>query len=132
MIGQARRHRRGARPPHLRCTTALGDFGSRQRLAQTGVGQDNIVLDLEQGQLIPQARFARAERVAPTPNRRHALPDVEVEPLHKGGSDRPAVSRQHLLKASREPNTTRCFTPTMRPRRYDLSLSRFLSGMMRL
>ena len=49
---------------------------SRQGLAQTGVGQYEVVIHLEQDQLLPQARFALAERVAPTPNRRHALPDV--------------------------------------------------------
>jgi hypothetical protein len=45
------------------------------------MGQDEIVIDLKQRQLIPQARFALAEGVHPAPDRRHALPEVEVEPL---------------------------------------------------
>jgi hypothetical protein len=60
LIGQSCCHRRCTRPPHLRCATAVGDLGDRQRLAQTGVGQHEVVLDVEQPKLIPQARFALA------------------------------------------------------------------------
>ena len=35
----------------------VGDFGDWQRLAQTRVGQDKIVVRLKQSQLIPHARF---------------------------------------------------------------------------
>src|SRR5215472_17483185 len=59
--------------------------------------QHKVVIDLEQGQLISQACFALAERVDPASTRRHPLADVEVEPLHKGGLDGPAASRQDLL-----------------------------------
>src|SRR6266568_9232086 len=46
---------------------------------------------------MPQTRFALAEGVHPAPDRRHALPDVEVEALDKCRIDGPATSRQDLL-----------------------------------
>ena len=97
MVGQSCCHGRGARPPHLRCTLAMGDFGSRQRLAQTGVRQNKVVIHLEQGQLIPQARCALTESIDPASDRCDPLADVEVQPFDKRGIDRPAPSRQHLL-----------------------------------
>jgi len=45
------------------------------------MGQDTVVIDLEQHQLIQQAVFALAQGVDPTPYRRHPLADVEVEPV---------------------------------------------------
>ena len=84
--------------------------------------QHEVVIDLEQRQLIPQARFALAQRVHPASNRRDALADVEVKPFDKCGID----ASSHMLAkicsmASRVPNTTRCLTPTMRRRRYDFT-----------
>jgi hypothetical protein len=55
------------------------------------------MIHLEQYQLIPQARFALTQGIAPTPDRRYPLPDVKVEPLDKGRVNRPATSRQDLL-----------------------------------
>ena len=55
------------------------------------------MIHLEQRQLIPQACFALAERVDPTAHRCHALTEIEVEPLHKGGIDRPTTRRSDLL-----------------------------------
>jgi hypothetical protein len=52
MIGQPGSHRRRARPPQPGRAPAIGDFGHQQRLAQTGVGQDKVVRDLEEHQLI--------------------------------------------------------------------------------
>ena len=75
----------------------MSDFGDQQRLAQTGVGQYEVVVDLEQHQLIPQALFAPAQRVDSASDRRDALTDIEVEPLDKGSIDGPATGRQHLL-----------------------------------
>ena len=75
----------------------VGDFGDWQRLAQTRVGQDNIVVRLEQGQLIPPARFALTQGIDPASDRRYALADVEVEPLHKCGIDGPTTWCQDLL-----------------------------------
>jgi hypothetical protein len=54
------------------------------------------MVGLEYYQLIPQACFALAECVHPAPDRCDALADVEVEPLHKGRLDRPAISCQDL------------------------------------
>ena len=79
------------------------------------------MIDLEQGSLIPQACFTLAEGIDPASNRRHLLADIEVQPFDKRRVDRPATPCQHLLNGQREPNTTRCVTPTMRWRRYDLT-----------
>src|SRR5712664_4779290 len=75
----------------------VGDFGDWQRLAQTRVGQDKIVVRLEQGPLIPQARFTLTQGIDPASDRRYPLADVEVESLHKGGMHAPATGRQDLL-----------------------------------
>src|SRR5215468_8673729 len=52
---------------------------------------------LEQGHLIPHARFVLTQGVDPAPDRRDALADVEVEPFHKGRIDAPAPSCQDLF-----------------------------------
>ena len=70
----------------------VGDFGDWQRLAQTRVGQDKIVVRLEQGQLIPQARFALTQGIDPASDRRDALADVEVEPVTVDGGIAPSTS----------------------------------------
>ena len=57
-----------------------------------------MVLHLAQGQLIPHARFALAERVDPATNRRYALTHIEVAALDAGGGDRPALSCQDLFE----------------------------------
>ena len=45
------------------------------------MGQDKVVGRLEQHQPIPQARFALTQGVDPAPDRRHALANIEVEPV---------------------------------------------------
>src|SRR5215813_5193053 len=92
MIGQASRHRRGTRPPPLGCATTVRDFGSRQRLAKARVGQDEVVIDVKQRQLISHARFALAERVDPAPDRRHPLTDIEVEAVTVGRRVTPSTT----------------------------------------
>ena len=69
----------------------------RSGLAQARMGQDKVVVRLEQHQPIPQAFFAPANGVDPAPNRPHALAQIEVEPLHKGRVDGPVTRRQDLL-----------------------------------
>ena len=96
-------------------------FGDQQPLTQAGVGQHEVVRDLAQGQLIPQARFALAQGVHPTPDRRHPLTDVEVEALAKDVLMVQPQAARTCSMASWVPNTTRCFTPTMRRRRYDFT-----------
>ena len=61
------------------------------------MGQNKVVIDVKQRQLLSQARFALAERIDPAPERRHPLTDIEVEALHKGRLDRPATGSQDLL-----------------------------------
>ena len=91
MIGQARRHRWRARLPSLGRAPAVRRFGNGQRLAQAGMGQHKVVTGLEQHHLIQSTFFALAERIDPASDRRHALANVEVETLHKGGIDGPAT-----------------------------------------
>jgi len=44
-----------------------------------------------------QAVFALTKRVDPTSDRRYALPDVEVQPLHKGSVDLTTTRHKHLF-----------------------------------
>ena len=71
----------------------MGGFGEQQPLAQTRVRHHEVVIDLKQGQLIPQARFALTQRIDPASDGRHSLADVEIEALDKGGIDGPAAGR---------------------------------------
>jgi hypothetical protein len=48
---------------------------------------------LEKHQLIQQTVFIPAQGVDPVPDRRHALADIEVEPLDKRGIAGPATCR---------------------------------------
>ena len=74
----------------------MGGNGLSQSLTQAGMGQDEIVIHLEQDQLIPQACFALAQRVAPAPDRRHPLTAIEVKPLNQRRVDGPATGCQDL------------------------------------
>jgi hypothetical protein len=56
------------------------------------MGQDKVVVRLEQHQPIPQALFAPAQGVDPAPNRRHALAQIEVEPVTVDGGIAPSTS----------------------------------------
>src|SRR5215467_16173788 len=50
---------------------------------------------MEDSQLLPQPVFALAERADSSPDRGDMLPDDEVEALHEGGIDVPAMRSQH-------------------------------------
>jgi hypothetical protein len=63
-----------------------------ERLAKAGVGQHEIVIHVEQHQLIPQACFALTQGLDPAPDRRHALPDIEVQPVTVDGGIAPSTS----------------------------------------
>jgi hypothetical protein len=93
VLRQSRRHRWRTGPPLLRGARAVGGFRLWEGLAYAGVGQDKMVIDLEQRQLIPQARFALTEGIDPASDRCDPLADVEVEPLDKRRIDAPAPSR---------------------------------------
>ena len=76
---------------HFRkCVLTPGRLGYQQGLTQTGMGQDKVVIDLEQRQLIPQARFTLIQGVDPAPDRRYPLAEVEVEAFYKGGINGPS------------------------------------------
>ena len=62
---------------------ALGGQG----LAEAGMGQTKVVIDVIQRQLLAQARFVFAQRADPPANSSHMLADVEVDPLDEGGID---------------------------------------------
>jgi hypothetical protein len=61
------------------------------------MGQDQIVVRLEQYQPLPQALLALAHGVDPASNRRHALAQIEVEALDKRGINGPTPLRQDLF-----------------------------------
>ena len=61
------------------------------------MGHDKVVIDLEQHQLLPPARFALTQRVDPAPDRRDPLADVEVEALHTGGIETRVASWLWIL-----------------------------------
>src|SRR6185503_15323655 len=61
------------------------------------MGQHKVMVDLEQRQLILQARFTLTPGVDPAPDRRYPLADVEVEAFYKGSIDGPATGCQDLL-----------------------------------
>ena len=73
----------------------MGGLGLWQGLAYARVGQTEIVVAMEDGHLLPQPVFALAQRADPSPDRGDMLPDGEVDPLHEGGIDVPAMRRQH-------------------------------------
>ena len=64
----------------------MSGLGNPQRLAQTRVGQHKVMIGLEHHELLLQAPLALAHRVNTTPDGRHSLADVQVEPLDKGGT----------------------------------------------
>ena len=69
----------------------------RQRLAQTGMGQAEIIVHVIQGQLLAQASLVFAQCGDPPPNSGHMLAYRQVDALDKGRVDLPAAGRQHLL-----------------------------------
>jgi len=56
------------------------------------MGQHEIMIDVKQRQLIPQARFALTKGIDPTPDRRDPLTEVEVEPVTVDGGIAPSTS----------------------------------------
>jgi hypothetical protein len=120
VIGPARRHGRCARLPPLHRATTVGGHRFGEPLAKTGVGHHEIVIDLKQRYLIPHARFTLAEGIDPASDGCHPLAEVEIEALDQGGSDGPAAGRSDLFNGQLRTEATRCVTPTMRRRRYDL------------
>ena len=71
------------------------------------MGKAHIVIHLKHHQLLTQAVLALAPRADPSPHRGDMLADAEVDPLHEGGVDVPAMWSQHGMMASSVPNTTR-------------------------
>src|SRR5262249_50349090 len=69
VIGQASGPRWGTGPPRLGRAEALGRFRLRERLAEAGMGQTEIIVDMIQRQLLPQPVFALAQRIDPSPDR---------------------------------------------------------------
>src|SRR6266446_7462801 len=61
------------------------------------MGQAEIIIDLIQHQLLPEARLVFAQRGDATTDRRHMLADSEIEAFNEGGVDLPAAGRQHVL-----------------------------------
>ncbi len=102
VVSQSGRHRRRTRPPHLRRAPAVGRLGNPQRLAQARMWQDKVVVGVEQRQLMLQAVLALTQRVNTTPYRRHALPNIQIQPVTVDGGIAPSTpgSRAGLLPPS--------------------------------
>src|SRR6266851_5746039 len=99
-IGQARSHRRGARPPLFGRAAAVGGLGLRQGLAYARVGQAEIVVTMEHGQLLPHAVLALAEGADPSSHGCHMLADGEVDPLNECCVALPAARRASAFRLS--------------------------------
>jgi hypothetical protein len=82
-VRQPRRHRRRPRLPALDGTRARYRLQLWQGQAQAGVGQNKIVVRVEQSQLLTQPRFVFTQRVDPPANRRHMLTKIQIEALDK-------------------------------------------------
>jgi len=74
----------------------MGGNGLSQSLTQAGMGQDEIVIHLEQRQLLAQAVFTLTRRGAAPPDRRHSLTQAQIEPFDKRRIDLPAAGGQDL------------------------------------
>jgi hypothetical protein len=68
-----------------------------QRQAQAGVGQDKVVANMEERQLLTQARFVFAQRGDPSTDRRHMLTKVQIQACDEGRIDLPAPLGQEGL-----------------------------------
>jgi hypothetical protein len=75
----------------------MGGNRLRVRLAQAGMGQDKIMIDLEQRQLLAESLCTLTRCGAASPHRRHMLTDGEVEAFHECRANLPAPGCQHLL-----------------------------------
>ena len=117
MVGEPRRHRRSAGPPQLGCTRAVGGYRLWQGLAYAGMGQAEIIIAVEHGQLLPQPVFALAQRADSSPDRSDMLADVQIDALHKARVDVPTQGDQEVIDGLQRANTTRCLTSTRRRRR---------------
>ena len=111
MVGQSRRHRRRPRLPPLD-SLGLGDrLQLGQGQTQAGVGQHKIMIGVEQSQLLTQPGFVFAQRIDPTPDRRHMLAKVQVEALYQTCIDRPTSFGQDGLDGLRRAKYDAVFHP---------------------
>ncbi len=92
MVGQARRHGWRPGPPLPGRTAAVGGLGLGQRQAYARMGQTEVIIDMIEGQLLPQAGLALAQRADPSPDRGHMLTDGEVEAVTVDGGIAPSTS----------------------------------------
>src|SRR5215831_15776142 len=85
------------------------------------MGQAEIIVGVVQGQLLVQALFALAQGGDASADRRHMLPESEVEAFHECRVDLPATSCQHLLYGLKRPedHTVTDAYQTPAPRRFD-------------
>jgi len=94
-IRQSRCHGGRTGPPLCGRARPLGRHRLRERLAQGGVRQAEIIVHAVQSQLVADPVLALAEGAHSSPNGRHVLADGEVEAFHKRGIDLPAACCQH-------------------------------------
>src|SRR5262249_54418159 len=92
MVSEPRRHRRRTGPPLRRRAAAAGRVGMGQGPAYALMGQKELVVTVEHGQLLPQPVFALAQRADPSPDRGHMLTDGEIEPVTVGRRVTPSTT----------------------------------------
>src|SRR5215470_4374152 len=76
---------------------AMGWNRLSESLTHTGMGQDEMVIDLEQRQLLTQPVFTLTRGRATPPDRRYPLSQTPIEPFHKRRVAVPAAGSQDLL-----------------------------------
>src|SRR5439155_25275568 len=97
MVSQSSRHGGRPRLPALDRARAVGRIGLWQRLPYPDMRQAKIIISMVQGELLPHAVLALAQRADPSSDGGHVLADGQVEALHERRVDLPAARREHLL-----------------------------------
>jgi hypothetical protein len=97
----------------------MSRFGLRQGLAQAGMRQAEIVVELIEHQLVAQAILALTERHDAPSHGCHMLADRHVDALDEGGVNLPARRCQRLLDSlpgtEDDPVADACHTPAPVP-----------------
>ena len=97
MIGESRCHCRCAGLPPFGRARPVGRHRLDQWLTQTRVGQDKIMIDLEQDERLRQPRFTLARAGATSPNRRHSLAQAQIESFDDRRVDLPTAGGQDRI-----------------------------------
>src|SRR5678815_1343806 len=95
MVRQSRHHGRCLGLPAFRRPCPVRWLRQHQGYPQAGMREAKVVVRLVESQLLPQPILALAQRADPAPDCGDMLANAEVDPLHEGGVDMPAMGSQH-------------------------------------